>query len=121
MRRNDGVYLGHILEAINDIEKYLGDFNYEAFKNNDIVVNAVLRKLEIIGEASNNLSEKFKKDNPEIPLRDAIAMRNFLIHEYFGVNIEIVWKTCKNNLPKLKEFVEKVLSDGLESKLTKIK
>lgn len=107
--KSDTTYLEHILEAINVIESYLGSSDYETFKNNKMTVDAVVRRLEIIGEASNNLSEKFKKDNPEMPHRDAIDMRNFLAHEYFGVNTEIVWKTCKNNLPELKKFIEALL------------
>jgi len=104
--KSDNAYLEHILDAINSIESYVGNADYETFKNNEMVIDAVIRRLEIIGEASNNLSEKFRRDNPELPHRDAIDMRNFLIHEYFGVNTEIVWKTCKNNLPELKKFVE---------------
>jgi len=107
--KSDTTYLEHILEAINAIESYLGNFDYEKFKDNKMVIDAVIRELEIIGEASNNLSEKFKKDNPEMPHRDAIDMRNLLIHEYFGVNTKIVWKTCKNNLPELKKFIEALL------------
>ncbi|PIP26928.1 MAG: hypothetical protein COX30_04620 [Candidatus Moranbacteria bacterium CG23_combo_of_CG06-09_8_20_14_all_39_10] len=107
--KNDNTYLEHILEAINSIESYLGDSDYEDFKNNEMVIDAVVRKLEIIGEASNNLSEKFKRENPEMPHRDAIDMRNFLIHEYFGVNTKIVWKTYKNNLPELKKFIKELL------------
>lgn len=108
--KNDEVYLNHILQAIGKIEKYLKDIDSQAlFKNNDIVIDAVVRELGIIGEAACNLSEKFKKDNPAIPLRDAIDMKNFLIHEYFGVNTKVIWDTYKDDLPKLKEQVEEYL------------
>ena len=107
--RSDNTYLEHILEAINAIEGYLGDSRYEEFKNNKLVIDGVVRELEIIGEASSNLSEKFKRDNSEMPYREAIDMRNFLIHEYFGVNTQIVWETCKKNLPELKKFIEAYL------------
>lgn len=108
--KNNEVYLNHILQAIGKIEVYLKDIkDYNFFKSNNLVVDAVIRELEIIGEASNNLSEKFKRDNLDVPLRDAIDMRNFLIHEYFGVNTKVIWDTYKNNLPKLKEQVEKYL------------
>lgn len=107
--KDDSIYLEHILGAINAIESYLGNLDYETFKDNKMAVDAVVRELEIIGEASNNLSEKFKRDNPEMPHREAIDMRNFLAREYFGVNIKIVWKTCKNNLPELKKFIEKII------------
>lgn len=107
--KDDNAYLEHILEAINSIESYLSNLDYETFKNNKMAIDAVVRELEIIGEASNNLSEKFKRYNPEMPHREAIDMRNFLAHEYFGVNTKIVWKTCKNNLPELKKFIEKIV------------
>jgi len=107
--KSDNVCLEHILEAIKTIEGYIGDMDYEEFKSNKMVIDAVVRELEIIGEAANNLSEKFIKDNPDMPFHDAIAMRNFLIHEYFGVNIQLVWDTCKEDLPEFKKFVKTFL------------
>ena len=107
--KSDVLYLGHILNAISKIEDYISSSNYETFKNNNMMVDAVVRELEIIGEASNNLSEEFKRKNPEMPLRDAIDMWNFLAHEYFGVNTKVVWDTCKDDLIKLRKFVEERL------------
>ena len=107
--KSDVLYLGHILNAISKIEDYISSSNYETFKNNNMMVDAVVRELEIIGEASNNLSEEFKRKNPEMPLRDAIDMRNFFAHEYFGVNTKVVWDTCKDDLIKLRKFVEERL------------
>ena len=74
-----------------------------------MAVDAVVRELEVIGEASNNLSEEFREKRPDVFWRRMKDMRNFLIHEYFGVNTKIVWDTCKNDLPILKSFVDKVL------------
>ena len=105
----DIVYLRHVLEAIQTIEEYLDGFNYETFLKDKKTVDATVRELEIIGEASNNLSQKFKDSNPEIPFRDITDMRNVLIHEYFGVNTKIVWDTCQNDLPKLKEVIKATL------------
>ena len=68
-------------------------------------------ELEIVGEATNNLSEQLRQSHPEIPWRDAIDMRSFLIHEYFGVRTHVVWDTCKNDVPALKGFLEGVLND----------
>lgn len=107
--KSDTAYLEHILEAITTIDAYLKDVSYEEFENNKMIIDAVIRELEIVGEASNNLSDKFIKDNPEFPARDAIDMRNFLTHEYFGVNTKIVWETCKNDLPGIKEFIQDFL------------
>ena len=107
--KSDTIYLEHILEAIITIETYAKNVSYEEFDKNKMMIDAVVRELEIIGEASNNLSGKFIKDNPEFPARDAIDMRNFLTHEYFGVNTKIVWETCKNDLLEIKEFIQNYL------------
>lgn len=107
--KDDFVYLKHTLEAIEKIEKYLNDVDYKTFCKNDMLMDAVVRELEIIGEATSNLSEKFRRDNQEIPFRDIIDMRNFLIHEYFGVNKKIVWETCQSDLKNLKHSIRNIL------------
>ena len=75
-----------------------------------MMIAAVVRELEIIGEASNNLSEEFREQYSDILWRRMKDMRNFLIHEYFGVNLKVVWDTCKDNLPELKQFISRVLA-----------
>lgn len=109
--KNNKAYLGHIYQSIERIEKYLGKSTFEQFCNDDMMAAATVRELEIIGEAANNLSRQFREDNSHILWRRIIDMRNFLIHEYFGVNKKIVWQTYKNDLPQLKEFVNKFLRD----------
>lgn len=109
MKENDLVYLKHILEAIGKIENYLGDVSYQEFTRNDMMVDAVVRELEIIGEAASNLSDGFKEQHPQFPLRESADMRNFLIHEYFGVNTKVVWDTCKIDLPELSEQVKELV------------
>jgi len=109
--RDDQVYLRHILDAIGKIKTYLEGQTYESFCENDMMIDAVVRELEIIGEATNNLSEQLREIHPEIPWSDAIDMRNFLIHEYFGVRTHVVWDTCKNDIPVLKSFIEAALND----------
>jgi len=74
-----------------------------------MLLDAVVRKLEIIGEATNNLSDTFKDSHPEIIYRDIVDMRNFLIHEYFGINPKVVWDTCKTDLPVLKKQLLDIL------------
>jgi len=108
--RDDKTYLEHILEAIEVIEGYIHGINFEQFTANRMMVDAVVRELEIIGEASGRLNSDLRNQHPEMPFRDANDMRNFLIHEYFGVNKRIVWDTCKEDLPQLK----KAISDLLE-------
>lgn len=103
--KDDQVYLRHILDAVEKIETYLAGQTYKSFSNNNMIIDAVVRELEIIGEATNHLSDLLRENHPEIPWRDAIDMRNILIHEYFGVRTHLVWDTCKEDLPKLKKFI----------------
>jgi len=109
--KHDLVYLRHMLEAIEKIERYLTGTDYEAFSQNDMVVDSVVRELEIIGEAARNLSAPFIEAHPALPWRRMTAMRNVLIHQYFGVNLKVVWDTCHSNLPQLKSFVQKLLAE----------
>ena len=97
----DIIYLRHILEAIESIAEYLKDFDQEAFIKDKKTIDAVVRELEIIGKAANNLSEEFKNSHSDIPFRDMTDMRNMLLHEYFGVDAKIVWDTCKKDFPPL--------------------
>lgn len=101
-RNKDQAYVSHILEAIGKIESYLGGVDFEVFLQNDMLFDALIRELSVIGEAANRLSEDFRKEYPDIPFSKIIGMRNFLIHEYFGVEPKTVWDTCKERLPELK-------------------
>ncbi len=108
--KNDLVYLKHIKDAIETINSYVVGADYESFCRDRKTVDAVVYQLAIIGEAANSLSQKFRDSHPEIPWRDMIDMRNVLIHEYFGVIVETVWKTVRKNLPELEEILDKILS-----------
>ncbi|PJA87094.1 MAG: DUF86 domain-containing protein [Candidatus Moranbacteria bacterium CG_4_9_14_3_um_filter_42_9] len=107
--KNDKIYIKHLLEAIQTIEIYRQGLDFDAFLKNKMAADAIIRQLEIIGEASNNISEEFQKDHSDIPWRKIIGIRNTLIHEYFGVNKKVVWDTCENDLPELKKFVGKII------------
>jgi uncharacterized protein with HEPN domain len=107
--RNDKQYLRHINESIESIEEYLHGVSYNKFISNKMIIDPVVRELEIIGEASNNLSDELREEHADIFWRQIKDMRNFLIHEYFGVNEKVVWDTCKNDLPVLKKFISTVL------------
>jgi uncharacterized protein with HEPN domain len=109
--KDDTLYLGHIRDAIDAVESYIKGISYNQFVSNKMMTDAVVRELEIIGEAINNLSKDFRSDHPQIPFRDIIDMRNVLIHEYFGVNTKIVWDTCKKNLPALKPLIQNILGE----------
>ncbi len=109
--KDDKTYLRHILDAIDRARSYIEDTTYDNFISNDMMIAAVVRELEIIGEASGKLSEPFRKTHSGTQWQKIVAMRNFLIHEYFGVNTEVVWSTCQNNLPKLKTVILKALEE----------
>jgi uncharacterized protein with HEPN domain len=99
----DKLYVKHILDAINLIEGYVKDINYEKFLENKLIQDGVVRELEIIGEAAKNLSSEFKNSRKEIPWIDITGMRNKLIHEYFGVDLEAVWEVVEDDLLLLKK------------------
>lgn len=111
MKKNNEFYLHHIAEAIEKIEKYLAGITYEIFSKDSKTLDAVVRELEIIGEAANCLEEDFILANPDLPIMEMIGTRNRLIHEYFGVDEEIVWETINNDLPKLKKIIQSLLVD----------
>lgn len=102
-------FVEHALDAIKKIESYLDGVDFETYCANDMLFDAVVREIEIIGEASNNISVEFQKKHPDIPWHKVISMRNTLIHEYFGVDKELVWNTCLENLPELKNIFSKIL------------
>jgi uncharacterized protein with HEPN domain len=106
--KDDKTYLEHIKEAIEKTNRHISGFSYEQFLKDEKTIDAVIRELEIIGEASNNISKEFQNAHPELPWFQMISMRNRLIHEYFGVNEEVVWKTCQKDLPPLKKQLEEI-------------
>jgi uncharacterized protein with HEPN domain len=109
--KRDRAYLKHILEAISNIEKFVEGLTKEDFLKNVEKQYAVVRGLEIIGEATKNLSRELKAKHREIPWRDIAGMRNKLIHKYFGIDLELVWVTIKNKLPEFKKQVLKILME----------
>jgi len=109
MKKDNRPYLRDIAKAIRIIEKYSTGINFEQFFNEEMRHDACLRQLEIIGEAANRLTNDLIKDYPEFPVKQAVEMRNFLIHGYDDVNLETVWKTIQEDLPPLKIQVDKIL------------
>lgn len=92
-----------ILHAIDKIEDYTKDMTSSEFKKNELVKDAVVRNFEIIGEASNHIPLSVQHAHPDIPWKQMTALRNFLIHEYFGVDVSTVWETAHKHLPALKQ------------------
>jgi len=107
--RNDKTYLRHMIDAIDKAREYAQGKSYEEFSRSSLIVDGVVRELEIIGEASGNISEDFQEAHLEIPWSRMIGMRNRLIHEYFGVDKKVVWDTVINDLPELKQALEYLL------------
>jgi uncharacterized protein with HEPN domain len=107
-------YLGHILQAIERIERYTEDIDEIAFLDDEMAQDAVIRNFEIIGEASHNIEvnfPEFAQAHPELPLAFAYQMRNAVAHGYFKVDLEIVWKTLNNDLAGLYRQVESALAN----------
>ena len=111
MEKDDTVYLKHISDAISQIEEYIANMDHEDFIENRLVQDGVIRQIEIIGEATKNLSGNIKEKHPKIPWADIAGMRDKLIHHYFGVNIEAVWSTIEKDMPFLKEQIHKLIAN----------
>ncbi len=109
MAAADVAYLRHILDAIARIEEYLHGVENEVFFQNNLIQDAVIRQLEIIGEATKQISEKTRSQHNKIPWKDIAGMRDKLIHDYFGVDIEQVWLTASNDIPLLQAEIKSVL------------
>lgn len=102
----DKLYRKHILMAIADIDDYLADTGFDDFASDKLLQDGVMRKLEIIGEASKRLSPEFTTVHADVPWKDICGMRDKLIHDYFGIKLEAVWNTCQEDLLVLKQALE---------------
>ncbi len=106
---SDRVRLQHIQDAILEIVSYTKDISFNEFQSNSMILFASVKQLEIIGEAANKITENFQNSYKEIDWRSIIGLRNLLVHEYFGIDEEIVWGIIKKDIPKLQKEIKQIL------------
>lgn len=114
MNKSSLVYLQDIFDSIVRIENYVLNMNYDDFANDRKTVDAVIRNLEIIGEAAKNTSDKFRNTYDEIPWKEMAKMRDKLIHGYFDVNFDLIWETVKHDLSQIKPKIKKILEEAID-------
>ena len=107
--RSYKLYLKDILVAIKKINKYTKGLTFGRLKRNALVIDAIVRNLEIIGEASKNIPTKIREKYPDIEWKKVCGLRDILIHEYFGIDLQILWDIIKNKLPDLNRKIVRVL------------
>jgi uncharacterized protein with HEPN domain len=110
MKKPDDIArLGHVYDAICQIETYTSGVEKTAFLNHNMMQDAVMRQIEIIGEASRHISDEFQEKHPELPWFQMRGIRNKIVHDYLEINVDVIWDTVKNDLPALKAQVQKLL------------
>jgi uncharacterized protein with HEPN domain len=111
VKREVGDYVEDIIDAMDKAASFVENISYEEFAQDAKTVFAVVRALEIIGEAVKRIPQDIRKNYPEIPWRDMAGMRDKVVHEYFGVKLERVWETIQRDIPSIKPLFEKMLRD----------
>jgi len=104
--KDDKIYIEHIQRGIARIKLYIEGKNYQSFSEDFLAQDAVIRQLEIIGEATKHISGELRDNNPHVPWSDMTGMRDILIHDYIDVDTDIVWKTASESLPELQKMLE---------------
>jgi len=109
MKPEDRVRVQHMLDAAQEACEFMGGVSFEDLKRSRLLTNAVVRSLEVLGEAAAQITPEFRESNGWIPWRDIIAMRNRLIHAYFDINYAVVWRTVKEDLPQFIKLLKQIL------------
>lgn len=105
--KDDRLYLGHILEAAGRIVAY-GERGEDAFRSDLMVQDAIVRNLQVMGEAVKKVSASTRTAHPEIPWKDIAGMRDRVVHDYFGISLEIVWDVVQNHVPPLRDQLKRI-------------
>lgn len=109
--RGTRMYLQDILEAMEDIESFVEGLSFEEFKEDKRTFQACVRSIEIMGEAVKNLPETLRDEHDDVPWREVAGMRDKVIHAYFGVSREMIWKTIQTRFPLFRESIEGILAE----------
>lgn len=109
MRKNDIIYLRHMLDATREASSFVRNKNRSSLNKDRKLVLALIKSIEIIGEAATRISNEYRAVTPQIPWRNLIGMRNRLIHAYFDINLDILWETVIDDLPPLITEIEKIV------------
>ena len=108
MIKSDLAYVDHILDCIRKIGEFSNGLSLKEFKTNELVQDAIIRNIEVIGEASKKISQDTKLTYYKIPWKEISGMRDKLIHDYLGVDVEVVWKTIKEDIPTLEKLISEI-------------
>jgi uncharacterized protein with HEPN domain len=106
MNKNDLAYIDHILDCIRKIQRFSKGLNLKKFSEDELIQDAIIRNIEVIGEAAKKISADTKNTYYDIPWKEITGMRDKLIHDYLGVDNQVVWKTIKKDIPELRRLLK---------------
>ena len=110
-QRTAKLYIEDILTSINKIGKYTKNMDFNSFNENELVIDAVIRNLEVIGEAAKYLPDKIREKYPNLPWKRIIGLRNIAIHKYFSTDLPLIWKILTENIPETKKGILAIKED----------
>lgn len=110
-RRDDTLYLRHLLSAITRIEEYLQGIDKTNFTQSNLLQDGVIRQLQIIGEAASRISIELRERYPQVPWSDIVGMRHKIVHDYFGIDMDVVWTAATEEAPVLKKQIQELLDE----------